>query len=241
MWIDGVYFNPRSREGSDPDISNAPGLIGTFQSTLPRRERPFLSGSRVVDTAPFQSTLPRRERRVTALAARSRTANFNPRSREGSDPPNPRAPSETVDFNPRSREGSDASPNLSDSATSISIHAPAKGATLFFTASLSSSQFQSTLPRRERPFAQTGLIPSNKISIHAPAKGATTPEFAMCRNFKFQSTLPRRERHRALTVPAFHIEFQSTLPRRERRSTTAAAPSRLNFNPRSREGSDLFG
>ena len=35
-------------------------------------------------------------------------------------------------------------------------------------------EFQSTLPRRERPIEQTGVIAVMYISIHAPAKGATT-------------------------------------------------------------------
>ena len=35
------------------------------------------------------------------------TANFNPRSREGSDPLRPAGSRSARDFNPRSREGSD--------------------------------------------------------------------------------------------------------------------------------------
>ena len=55
-------------------------------------------------------------------------------------------------FNPRSREGSDILPFLSWTAPeSISIHAPVKGATVFF------------LRSRRRAL----------ISIHAPVKGAT--------------------------------------------------------------------
>ena len=101
----GMYFNPRSREGSDYHFYwfsiiqhmisiHAPAKGATskasvfmktsaFQSTLPRRERPL---SLPVHTfhKQFQSTLPRRERRcfysVTPVIY-----NFNPRSREGSD------------------------------------------------------------------------------------------------------------------------------------------------------------
>ena len=98
----------------------------------------------------------------------------------------------------------------------ISIHAPAKGATIKHRLLLSwLRRFQSTLPRRERlsllltttnfyyfnPRSREGsdlmymiLIHCRKISIHAPAKGATR---YLARSFyvsKFQSTLPRRER-----------------------------------------------
>ena len=121
-------------------------------------------------------------------------------------------------FNPRSREGSDTSQ---------------------FKFPLSSTVFQSTLPRRERRwgdcrpgvgklnfnprsregsdfFEWTDKVVCN-ISIHAPAKGATlnTLSFIFLL-FRFQSTLPRRERHSRNINPADLMEFQSTLPRRER-------------------------
>ena len=79
-------------------------------------------------------------------------------------------------FNPRSREGSDPDNSSSLSAVTISIHAPARGAT------------QS---------AGKGADMS-RISIHAPARGATE-ETAII----------------AITIPTY-------------------------FNPRSREGSDVF-
>ena len=34
--------------------------------------------------------------------------------------------------------------------------------------------------------------------------------------------------------------FQSTLPRRERRRCESSSPASNNFNPRSREGSDIY-
>ena len=56
------------------------------------------------------------------------------------------------------------------------------------------------------------------ISIHAPAKGAT----------QFRDLL--------LLI---HL-FQSTLPRRERLLSCVYISARKNFNPRSREGSDIM-
>ena len=129
---------------------------GAFQSTLPRRER------RVSARAPsasqrFQSTLPRRERRADgyerldvrghisihapakgATAAFSEfprcSADFNPRSREGSDILTARKDEHCFHFNPRSREGSDETAPFHTAAQLV---------------------FQSTLPRRERPCAAT--------------------------------------------------------------------------------------
>ena len=56
------------------------------------------------------------------------------------------------------------------------------------------------------------------ISIHAPAKGATAGRIIKVAPDGFQSTLPRRERH---YIPLAH-------------------GYKKDFNPRSREGSDLF-
>ena len=54
----------------------------------------------------------------------------------------------------------------------------------------------------------------------------------------FQSTLPRRERPCCVTYFFNYKIFQSTLPRRERLPLIYILYIALNFNPRSREGSD---
>ena len=77
---------------------------------------------------------------------------FNPRSREGSDSGIDVKYSISTYFNPRSREGSDEKLGDDDLNGEISIHAPARGATL------------ESLVERLAPF---------RISIHAPARGAT--------------------------------------------------------------------
>ena len=106
------------------------GRGGLFQSTFPRRERPrtyekpfpvstyfnprsregsdSLVPNRIYCTSSFQSTLPRRERRDW-MTARHPSSDFNPRSREGSD----RIGVVVVRVE-----------------APISIHAPAKGATI---------------------------------------------------------------------------------------------------------------
>ena len=56
----------------------------------------------------------------------------------------------TVHFNPRSREGSDSRAGALVRGYDISIHAPAKGATLDAQGNRLDPSFQSTLPRRER-------------------------------------------------------------------------------------------
>ena len=81
-------------------------LTAAFQSTLPCRER--LESSRwrgSVDA--FQSTLPCRERPAAVQDATPAAANFNPRSRVGSDARKPAHKVHNTNFNPRSRVGSD--------------------------------------------------------------------------------------------------------------------------------------
>ena len=164
----------------------------------------------------FQSTLPRRERQSTDHIV-----------------------SDILYFNPRSREGSDRHPSISHPVhPGISIHAPAKGATVEKKDIMRAFVFQSTLPRRERlcsnrsKFQTSDFNPRSRegsdviarsaycedwnISIHAPAKGATDATLEYVKTAKFQSTLPRRERL---------IAAWTMLPR-------------FYFNPRSREGSD---
>ena len=99
-----------------------------FQSTLPRGERRILCGH-VGDNFRFQSTLPRGERPAHNRQQAS-LGSFNPRSRVGSDAYFFRLVRPQISFNPRSRVGSD-------------------GAS--FDNSPIGTEFQSTLPRGERP------------------------------------------------------------------------------------------
>ena len=82
------------------------GYFKTFQSTLPRRERP----RRPPHTAIMTDFNPRsREGSDPVLLFAVKLAgNFNPRSREGSDNFFDRVFYIFQNFNPRSREGSDS-------------------------------------------------------------------------------------------------------------------------------------
>ena len=126
--MDIVYnFNPRSREGSDLTLHICKQRFCHFN---PRSRE----GSDFFDI--FGSLRP---------------IHFNPRSREGSDPLSSFKLGFTANFNPRSREGSDfrCIARLSIMQT-ISIHAPARGATYSKLSAELMEAFQSTLPRGER-------------------------------------------------------------------------------------------
>ena len=120
-----------------------------FQSTLPRRERPFKHSNIPIQT------------------------HFNPRSREGSDINRPFIFKFMRNFNPRSREGSDNIKSNINVADGISIHAPAKGATV--PCFINHFKFNNFNPRSREGSDSKGGGKSFavKISIHAPAKGAT--------------------------------------------------------------------
>ena len=139
-------FNPRSREGSDPPAALWASSCRLFQSTLPRRER-RLDVIHVRRSGAFQSTLPRRERRVSA-----------------------RAPS-------------------------------------------ASQRFQSTLPRRERRCYDKGTSSAILISIHAPAKGATIrPSRVMISTVDFNPRSREGSDAAASLARYSTLSFQSTLP-----------------------------
>ena len=155
-------------------------------------------------------------------------------------------------------------PDLANSAceTHISIHAPAKGATTGITLLMYFTVFQSSLPRRKRLNRCKDVQKAYGISILAPAKGATTATVRLKRwhrhfnpRSRKGSDLPQKRKRRYIRI------FQSTLPRRERQykaflkcnapAISIHAPAKgatkgkvnnygnyINFNPRSREGSD---
>ncbi len=100
----------------------------------------------------FQSTLPRRERRFMTVIYGLYTRDFNPRSREGSDINDAgdwKAKYE-ISIHAPAKGATNSTTNITNNKT-ISIHAPAKGATSWLRLKLRLLHgFQSTLPRRER-------------------------------------------------------------------------------------------
>ena len=126
----------------------------------------------------FQSTLPRRER----LLDRDFVI-------------------KQIGFNPRSREGSDKRNNASGVYRVVSIHAPAKGATLKEHAICQSQEVSIHAPAKGATQTEIDLITSHGVSIHAPAKGATLMKDGHLTETMFQSTLPRRERLAAVRSP----------------------------------------
>ena len=98
-------FNSRAREGRDK-VAHALDMLGWFQFTRPRGAR-HMAGWKHGLGGMFQFTRPRGARPLIVLTVRFHSSSFNSRAREGRD---------IADF----KSFSDAT---------VSIHAPARGAT----------------------------------------------------------------------------------------------------------------
>ena len=143
----------------------------SFQFALPRGERQRLSGAGTVlrcFNSRFREGSDRPVfhgwRRATCFNSRSREGSdltphtppsrrgcFNSRSREGSDPIDRRRAAQAGSFNSRSREGSDGQLVGADEADcTVSIRAPARGATAPLYDDSIAVRFQFALPRGER-------------------------------------------------------------------------------------------
>ena len=125
---------------------------------------------------------------------------------------------EDVSFNSRSRMGSDTSSLGGSLSLSVSIHAPAWGATRAQVVLENAlAEFQFTLPHGERQGVQGRVRRRGQVSIHAPAWGATCAS-------------PHRQRLILVSIHASAWGATRSTPRRSRWLGC--------FNSRSRMGSD---
>ena len=232
-------FDPRSRAGSDRRAGVSFRTMMRFRSTLPRGERRALY-PKVLTRLVFRSTLPRGERRACPRNWR-RFVLFRstlPRGeRRGGRRDGTRYPV-------------------------VSIHAPARGATLglltpqeraerFDPRSRAGSDsrtnsagahrraFRSTLPRGERPSSFGAWTPRPRgVSIHAPARGATRvlARYDLAHGVSIHA--PARGATTRRSSGTGRPVFRSTLPRGERLAEAVRARTAERFDPRSRAGSD---
>ena len=143
---------------------------------------------------------------------------FNPRSHEGSDPPNFGLYTIPIISIHAPARGATSIQCFENYLNHISIHAPARGATGSPQAHVEERlQFQSTLPRGERLCSRCKMPGGVFISIHAPARGATPHTVHASRIICISIHAPARG--------ATHCSVFLCL-------------TDINFNPRSREGSD---
>ena len=148
--IPSCHFNPRSREGSDRVAAQRKQRAG-ISIHAPAKGATGDVEMVAATVLKFQSTLPRRERRSSE----------------------PHTPDHACNFNPRSREGSDAKQCGRVIGITISIHAPAKGATMSLTSGFFDAMISIHAPAKGATYRVSLMMTGYFISIHAPAKGAT--------------------------------------------------------------------
>ena len=187
------YFNPRSYKRSDRIGGYIPAedIISIHAPTRGATLKDKLFQAWEIA---FQSTLLQEERQRES-ASDFQPGNFNPRSYKRSDLPRASTTATKTYFNPRSYKRSD---NFSSSYfpfTSISIHAPTRGAT-----------------------AESGVsVAPESISIHAPTRGATrNPSGSVKYRKYFNPRSYKRSDFDHDENPIANILFQSTLLQEER-------------------------
>ncbi len=149
--------------------------IMPFQSTPPREGRLDQPRSIVAGIRQFQSTPPREGRRPMTADASQLLNGFNPRPcARGDSHERQCCRLATMFQSTPPREGRRCEHGAIDRSSDVSIHAPARGATL--------------------RSAIVGMQAS-RVSIHAPARGATVPSDVLIASMRvFQSTPPREGR-----------------------------------------------
>ncbi len=199
-----------------------------------------------------------------ALHIRDHTAGFNPRPRAGGDDRTPPVRAGRSSFNPRPRAGGD-SPTVPRTwawcvfqstpprggrllsavyqapRPSVSIHAPARGATrgaIFADCGLG---FQSTPPRGGRLDGARCDCAATLVSIHAPARGATPAPGAdgpdpedVSIHAPARGATERVPHLRALRRVSIHAPARGATT-----GPTAHPRDSAGFNPRPRAGGDL--
>ena len=166
---------------------------------------------------------------------------FHPRPRVGGRRGTGHTERNGRDFNPRPRVGGDANDRVRLFPYSISIHAPAWGATCWLTPPAAHTGYFNPRPRvgGDADF----LVGCNNwvISIHAPAWGATLPLFPPPLERKISIHAPAWGATRNRICGRHNEKFQSTPPRGGRLEGDIVRCGTGNFNPRPRVGGDGNG
>ena len=121
----------------------------------------------------------------------------------------------------------------------VSIHAPARGATFHQTHSPALRGVSIHAPARGATELRLSQVRALPVSIHAPARGATYRDMIRVYSGGFQFTLPRGERRVCRHIPIAYLLVSIHAPARGATSVSTMERVRSHgFNSRSREGSD---
>ena len=157
----------------------------------------------------------------------------------GARPSTPDTTSDAGRFNSRAREGRDErSQRRHGGVFEVSIHAPARGATLRDSPrTRKMASFQFTRPRGARRNVLSVRNTIRRVSIHAPARGATTLVMTSFSSSPFQFTRPRGARPTAPIATSF-ASASVSIHAPARGATDMVYFCIRCFNSRAREGRD---
>ena len=164
--------------------------------------------------------------RWALIVAATLGQHFNPRARVGRDSWTALTREGVWEFqSTRPRGARPSRPRRPTTPETVSIHAPAWGATAECPINAGTNGSFNPRARVGRDVVMATVVPlSNGVSIHAPAWGATNfCRAAVMRRMTFQSTRPRGARPSGSAIDPGLRLFQSTRPR-------GARPPRMRFN-----------
>ena len=210
-------FNPRPRMGGDKDRGNGPCFILRFNP------RPRMGGDRRIRDNDCHCSCfnprPRMGGDMVVMALCSTLYGFNPRPRMGGDQQTPPAKAGQCRFQSTPPHGGrPANPACESRAMSVSIHAPAWGATLIFHCIPLSYLSFNPRPRMGGDF-KTNLADAALVRFQStPPHGGRPTICPKCKTpYWFQSTPPHGGRRHTVHSRQRQDKFQSTPPHGGRR------------------------
>ena len=127
-WCDDDGFNPRARMGRDLPYFSSFTIDSKFQSTRPHGARPLFQNL-LCDRVDVSIHAPAWGATWFCVRFNFYSLSFNPRARMGRDNAKVQKYPPLICFNPRARMGRDNNNDVDFWIISVSIHAPAWGAT----------------------------------------------------------------------------------------------------------------
>ena len=212
--VKAAGFNSRARKGRDL-LHSPPRSPRLFQFTRPQGARqsveppvPLLAG--------FNSRA-RKGRDCAYVSCAMAAGRFNSRARKGRDASAPHVFPLHRGFNSRARKGRDEDGAWKMRAVTVSIHAPARGATRAV---------------RRQPW-------NAQVSIHAPARGATATRRPPCSTSRGFNSRARKGRDESRLYHGLGREVSIHAPARGATyAIMSHKPTRGGFNSRARKGRD---
>ena len=211
---------------------------GKFQFTRPQGARPVLMCTHF--TVKSFNSRARKGRDRAVSPQRQVCEGFNSRARKGRDRGHCIMCRTRQSFNSRARKGRDSTPTDPTRPGSVSIHAPARGATRMALMVDAVAEVSIHAPARGATLWRRVRIGAGPVSIHAPARGATIKSKRLARYQAVSIHAPARGATLVLSQVMFPRGFQFTRPQGARPSLLAMSPVTQSFNSRARKGRDIY-